>query len=437
MKAKVINRLKLLFNIALEGDFIAIFRRIFFVLFGKNLNLPENLKPNYRPKSETKYRQSNKPFILIALPNLNLEGAPISGFELAAAFKKSGKFDVKLISPFEGPLRSRIESAKLDVEIIEEFWPNFGSFSQYEKQVHRLASKIKSFDVDLIFAVTIDSFPILDAGAVIGIPMIWNIREGGDWRQVLADRNPKVSARALACFHYCETSIFVAQSSIETWSRFISDNSKMALIRNPIPDIFKDLHLDATQSAEKEEFVILNVGTICERKGQIDLIKASHKLAGAIAKPIRIKFAGRIEEKYYTYLKRHMGNQPNINYEFLGTIDDMSSLYKSSDVIVNCARREAFPRVLLEASATGIPIVASNVDGISELLSDGVDALLYETEDCNKLAKSIAKLANDKALAKQIAKAAQIKLSKNGGITEVAIKYIDLIEKSLKPKEAR
>jgi glycosyltransferase involved in cell wall biosynthesis len=64
---------------------------------------------------------------------------------------------------------------------------------------------------------------------------------------------------------------------------------------------------------------------------------------------------------------------------------------------------EGLPIVLMEAMALGVPVVASRVAGIPELVEDGVGGLLFAPSDWNDLARSIEKLISDKALGAALA----------------------------------
>jgi glycosyltransferase involved in cell wall biosynthesis len=92
---------------------------------------------------------------------------------------------------------------------------------------------------------------------------------------------------------------------------------------------------------------------------------------------------------------------------FAGRRDDVSDLMRLCAVVVLPSRREAFGRVLIEAMATGVPVVATVVGGIPEVCRDGVTALLVPSEDPDALAVAIALTLTDQdATAARVAAAA-------------------------------
>jgi glycosyltransferase involved in cell wall biosynthesis len=82
---------------------------------------------------------------------------------------------------------------------------------------------------------------------------------------------------------------------------------------------------------------------------------------------------------------------------FVGYRDDVAALLRVCAVVVLPSRQEAFGRVLIEAMATGVPVVATAVGGIPEVCVDGVTALLVPPEDPDALAVAIALTLTDHA----------------------------------------
>jgi len=82
---------------------------------------------------------------------------------------------------------------------------------------------------------------------------------------------------------------------------------------------------------------------------------------------------------------------------FAGRRDDVPELMRLCAVVVLPSRREAFGRVLIEAMATGVPVVATSVGGIPEVCVDGVTGLLVPPDDPEALAVAIALTLTDQA----------------------------------------
>lgn len=93
----------------------------------------------------------------------------------------------------------------------------------------------------------------------------------------------------------------------------------------------------------------------------------------------------------------------------LGHRADIPEILKASDIFVFPSRSDGQGLALVEAMAVGLPCVASNVGGIPDVLTNGVNGFLFEREDQKSLTDYIRKLINDKSLRIDIGKKAAIR----------------------------
>jgi glycosyltransferase involved in cell wall biosynthesis len=91
---------------------------------------------------------------------------------------------------------------------------------------------------------------------------------------------------------------------------------------------------------------------------------------------------------------------------FTGRREDVPAVTAALDVAVLPSYREAQGLVILEAMALSRPVVASNIGGIPEMITDGVTGLLVPSHDAAALAAAIVRLLRDHPLADTIARAA-------------------------------
>ena len=92
---------------------------------------------------------------------------------------------------------------------------------------------------------------------------------------------------------------------------------------------------------------------------------------------------------------------------FLGHRDDVPARLAGADIFVLPSRSEAFPNAVLEAMAAGLPIVASAVGGIVELVDDHRTGLLVPPDDPISLARSVCRLMDDPVFAERLGEAAR------------------------------
>lgn len=87
---------------------------------------------------------------------------------------------------------------------------------------------------------------------------------------------------------------------------------------------------------------------------------------------------------------------------FLGWRADLAGIYADSDVVGLSSRNEGSPVALIEAMATGCPVVSTRVGGVSDVVSDGETGLLVPPGDDAALAESIGRVLDDSDLARRL-----------------------------------
>jgi glycosyltransferase involved in cell wall biosynthesis len=88
--------------------------------------------------------------------------------------------------------------------------------------------------------------------------------------------------------------------------------------------------------------------------------------------------------------------------QFLGMRDDVPQCLRELDIFVLPSRFEGLPLTVIEAMATGLPVVATNVGSMAELVEEGVNGFLVEPENPPVLANAIARLVSDERLRRQM-----------------------------------
>lgn len=95
---------------------------------------------------------------------------------------------------------------------------------------------------------------------------------------------------------------------------------------------------------------------------------------------------------------------------FTGYVSDSRLVYLAADVLLMPSRFEGLPMTLLEAMAMGLPVVASRLDGIAEVVDDPEDGLLAPPDDADLFVDHVAALISNRELAADMAKRARSKI---------------------------
>ncbi|RPI62920.1 MAG: glycosyltransferase, partial [Planctomycetaceae bacterium] len=93
------------------------------------------------------------------------------------------------------------------------------------------------------------------------------------------------------------------------------------------------------------------------------------------------------------------------NTRLLGFMQDVRGVLSASDIFVLPTRGEGFPLAVAEAMAAGLPVIASDVPGLAEVLDNGRAGMVFETNQAFALADAIEKLAGDADLRTHLAQA--------------------------------
>jgi glycosyltransferase involved in cell wall biosynthesis len=105
---------------------------------------------------------------------------------------------------------------------------------------------------------------------------------------------------------------------------------------------------------------------------------------------------------------------------------DVYDLINAMDVFVLPSLHEGIPMVLLEALASGKPVVASRVGGIPEVIRDGIDGLLVPAGDAVALSKTVDGLLKDRSTAERLGRAGRIRVESEFAAPRMAQKTLEL-----------
>lgn len=174
-----------------------------------------------------------------------------------------------------------------------------------------------------------------------------------------------------------------------------------------IPGIGIDTSFFATEVAvdgkkqelgiDKERTIVLSVGELNDNKNHEIIIKA---LASLNNKSITYMIAGvgRTKELYLKELAEKLG----VDLRLLGYRTDVRELYKVADIYAFPSFREGLSVSLMEAMASGLPVVCSKIRGNTDLIDDGKGGYLCDVNDINAYANALTRLSDDPKLRHQM-----------------------------------
>jgi glycosyltransferase involved in cell wall biosynthesis len=170
--------------------------------------------------------------------------------------------------------------------------------------------------------------------------------------------------------------------------------------------------------------LLLTVGRLTEQKGHGDLIKA---IPSVLSKHPGAIFAFAGEGPLQDELAALAGQLAVSGaVRFLGVRHDVRRLLQAADVFVLPSLWEGMSMALLEAMAEGTAVIASDVEGISDLIEPGVDGLVVPPRDPAALAAAVINLLDDAELRERLGKAAREKVARDFSVEAMCRRYTEV-----------
>jgi glycosyltransferase involved in cell wall biosynthesis len=119
------------------------------------------------------------------------------------------------------------------------------------------------------------------------------------------------------------------------------------------------------------------------------------------------------------------------SFEFLGHRDDVPALLAEADLFVLPSRSEAFPNAVIEAMAAGLPVVATRVGGIAELVQRERTGVLVPSEDPEALAAAVMNLMARPDRANALGRAARQEIERQYSLSSMVARFEELYESEL------
>ena len=303
-----------------------------------------------------------------------------------------------------GPLKDDLEEKSVAVFVPENSSHGIKNFKRVNQY---LDSIIESCKIDVIHAHMADSaFWGSLAANRHSIPML--ITHHGN---ALVPQTPlyfKLLSQLLLLFtaRCAKINVAVSESVKQVLKKsFYLNEEKIVVVKNGVPtpkETDKSKRDGESGGRKKFNFSaggpnIIAVGRLIAIKGQDQLIDAAPKVLQHFPNA-RFTFLGTGPLK--SALEQRAKNRGIADHcQFPGSTNEVPSYLENSDIYVTTSHHEGIPVATLEAMAWGVPVVASDVSGNSDIVRDETTGLLYPLGDSDKLSQAILRLLDNPSLA--------------------------------------
>ncbi|HET7489513.1 MAG TPA: glycosyltransferase [Acidimicrobiales bacterium] len=320
--------------------------------------------------------------------------------------------DAHVILAEDGPLVARLVSAGISVEVVpmaerarglgrQAVSPAalpLGSALRASAYTARVARRLRALRPDLVHTNSLKAALYgAAAGRLAGVPVVWHVRDRID-----ADYLPASAVRLVRGLARRLPAAVVANSR--------TTMATLGPLTVPAEVVYSPVHVHNGPRTGGDVLRVGIVGRIAEWKGQGTFLRAFAAAfpdggteAAVVGAPL---FGEEDEEQRLRHLAGELGIADRV--EFRGWRDDVGAELARLDVLVHASTlAEPFGNVVVEGMAAGLPVVAAGAGGPAEVITDGVDGLLYPPGDVGSLADRLRDLAADAVRRRSLGAAAR------------------------------
>jgi glycosyltransferase involved in cell wall biosynthesis len=179
-----------------------------------------------------------------------------------------------------------------------------------------------------------------------------------------------------------------------------------------LPNVVDCEEFDVPERAARDSVCLLTAGRLVEQKRHDRFLRLLSRLRISVPCDIRGVIAGDGPKRDELRQQMvHLG-LTDADVELCGVTRDMKSLYNRADVFVLTSDWEGTPNVVLEAMASGVPVVSTDVGDVRSLVEDGVSGFLVASNDEDGLTARVTSLVQDPALRRLLGQNARRRVEK-------------------------
>jgi glycosyltransferase involved in cell wall biosynthesis len=364
------------------------------------------------------------PRLLILCEYPTLLGGERSMLATLPAIAADG-FDVLVASPPRGPLADKLRARSIP----QLSWPTHDERSRrfpLDQLRKNLASLVRKSRPRLLHANS------LSAARISGpVAAGCDVRSIGHLRDILRLTTQAVADLNLHCrllaVSKATREFHVAQGLAATNCVVVNNGVDLAIF-HPRPSngyLHRELNLP-----ENSRFVTI-IGQLGLRKGTDVALAAASQIADEFTNVhwliVGERTSNKDESREFEDLLRSIAAKKPLagRVHFLGSRTDVSALLAECDLLVHAARQEPLGRVLLEAAASGLAIVATDVGGTREIFPETNEAaMIVPRDNCSALAYAVRNLLSDDCRRQQLGAAARLRAESAFDIRRAAANLI-------------
>ncbi len=289
----------------------------------------------------------------------------------------------------------KIKSGNASTIVVKRIFPNDPTI------IFRLAHAIRKGKPDIVCTYNWSGIDGIIAAKSAGVKTIIHSEHGFNIGEIHRQKKRRILARRFL-FKYCDKVITVSKT-LERWLTEIVgiEDAKITYIPNACDTnkFFpgKELEKRKKWGIGEDDIVIGTVGSLKELKNQKTLIEAFTQISRTDLKLLIV--GDGPERERLEDLTSSLGAKDKII--FTGIVSDTACFYRAMDIFVLPSLAENAPSALLEAMATGLPIIATDVGDVRYMLDDTKGGIIVRPKDARAITDGINCFLDRPSLAKE------------------------------------
>jgi glycosyltransferase involved in cell wall biosynthesis len=372
------------------------------------------------------------PAVLFCIPSLEVGGSERHLVSLASAVVEAGGRALLAALRGGGPLAAAARQAGVDVRVLgrRERRVDVGASRQ-------LGGLIRDWRPEVVHCCLF-GFDLLAAlpARLLGVPLVVGARrELADW---MAGRHLAVQS---AGNRFCHVLVCCSEAVRQrVLAREGVDPASVAVIRNGVdverfrPDLRRRATGRQRWGVKPHQRCVVTVANIEPEKGYPALLEAARQVL-RVDPEVRFLWAGEGRSRDRLLEAVRVAGL-NSRVRLVGHVEDVAELLCAGDVFALASQSEGLPNALLEAMASGLPVVASRVGGIPEVVETDRNGLLVAPGRAAALAEAILRLCRSPEWASSLGQAARQRMAAWPASASHAC-YLNLYRGRSVPPEAR
>jgi len=334
-----------------------------------------------------------RPRVLVFTHQLGLGGAQLYLLDLLRELVRTEAGSFVVVSALDGPVREDLEAIGIPVHVTGAI--PFDDIGSHLGRVEELAgwALAREFDAVLINTATTLSFPGAEVAERLDLPVVWAIHESFPPSFLFGDLIPEVRSELDRALQRSSFLVFEAEATKRLFEPVAGAASCVMLPYGLDFEPVDQARAGFDRAAARRKHgvpadaqAIVCIGTVEPRKAQTLLAQAFDRIAARHPRAHLYFVGGRDDDNSDALRSYVAGSSNRERIEVVPITPDVQPWYGMADFLVSASDVESLPRTVLEAMAWETPVLATEVFGLPELITDGETGWLCEARDLHALA---------------------------------------------------